>query len=91
MLAVNRARKLAVTSRRSVQVIMVFTLGVLVLSDCMAMFSKQGSKGQAWHQDCAPEDAKKFNMNRLVYSSDITAHIGGQTLVVPVYAKGHVG
>ena len=50
---------------------------------CMTMFSKQGSKGQAWHQDCAPEDAKKFNMNRLVYSSDITANIGGQTLVVP--------
>jgi ectoine hydroxylase len=50
---------------------------------CMTMFSKQGSKGQAWHQDCAPEDANKFNMNRLVYSSDITADIGGQTLVVP--------
>ena len=50
---------------------------------CMTMFSKQGSKGQAWHQDCAPEDAKKFNMNRLIYTSDITADIGGQTLVVP--------
>jgi ectoine hydroxylase len=50
---------------------------------CMTMFSKQGSKGQAWHQDCAPEDAKKFNMNRLVYSRAITADSGGQTLVVP--------
>lgn len=50
---------------------------------CMTMFSKQGSKGQAWHQDCAPEEAKKFNMNRLVYTSDITTAIGGQTLVVP--------
>lgn len=50
---------------------------------CMTMFSKQGSKGQAWHQDCAPEEAKKFNLNRLVYTSDITPAIGGQTLVVP--------
>ncbi len=50
---------------------------------CMTMFSKQGTKGQAWHQDCAPEDAAKFNMNRLIYTSDITPEIGGQTLVVP--------
>ena len=50
---------------------------------CMTMFSKQGTKGQAWHQDCAPEDAAKFNMNRLIYTHDITQETGGQTLVVP--------
>jgi hypothetical protein len=50
---------------------------------CMTMFSKQGTKGQAWHQDCAPEDPAVFNMNRLVYTEDITADIGGQTIVVP--------
>ncbi len=50
---------------------------------CMIMFSKQGTKGQAWHQDCAPEDARKFNMNRLVYTSDITPEIGGQTVIIP--------
>ncbi len=50
---------------------------------CMTMFSKQGSKGQAWHQDCAPENPAQFNMNRLVYTSDITPEIGGQTVVVP--------
>ena len=49
----------------------------------MVMFSKQGTKGQSWHQDCSPENPKQFNINRLVYSSDITAEIGGQTVFVP--------
>ena len=50
---------------------------------CMVMFSKQGTSGQAWHQDCPPEDARRHNLNRLVYTSDITDEIGGQTVVVP--------
>ena len=50
---------------------------------CMVMFSKQGTVGQAWHQDCPPDDPGVFNLNRLVYTSDITDEIGGQTVVVP--------
>ena len=50
---------------------------------CMVMFSKPGTVGQAWHQDCPPDDPAVFNLNRLVYTSDITDEIGGQTLVVP--------
>lgn len=50
---------------------------------CMTMFSKRGTSGQAWHQDCAPDDPALFNMNRLIYSEDISEDIGGQTLVVP--------
>jgi hypothetical protein len=50
---------------------------------CMTMFSRRGTKGQAWHQDCAPEDPHLFNLNRLVYTEDITPEIGGQTVVVP--------
>ncbi|MGV6806765.1 MAG: phytanoyl-CoA dioxygenase family protein [bacterium] len=49
----------------------------------MVMFSRQGTKGQAWHQDCPPDEPDLFNMNRLVYTHDITEDIGGQTLVVP--------
>lgn len=41
------------------------------------------SKGQAWHQDCAPENPAHFNLNRLVYTHDITAQMGGQTVVMP--------
>jgi hypothetical protein len=50
---------------------------------CMTMFSKRGTRGQAWHQDCAPEDPAVFNMNRLVYTEDISPETGGQTMVVP--------
>ena len=54
----------------------------------MVMFSKKGSKGQAWHQDCPPEDKTQFNLNRLVYTMDINQNIGGQVLVVPGSHKG---
>lgn len=49
----------------------------------MVMFSRQGSKGQSWHQDCPPEFPSHFNLNRLVYTHDVTPEIGGQTVVVP--------
>lgn len=56
---------------------------------CMVMFSKQGTSGQAWHQDCPPDDPEQFNLNRLVYTSDITDEVGGQTVIVPgSYKKG---
>ena len=54
----------------------------------MIMFSKKGSNGQAWHQDCPPEDKSQFNLNRLVYTMDIDEHTGGKTLVVPGTHKG---
>ncbi|HKU16176.1 MAG TPA: phytanoyl-CoA dioxygenase family protein [Steroidobacteraceae bacterium] len=49
---------------------------------CMVMFSKPGTAGQAWHQDCAPEDPAIHNLNRLVYTSDVGPLDGGQTVVV---------
>jgi hypothetical protein len=49
----------------------------------MVMFSKKGTSGQAWHQDCPPNDSSKFNLNRLVYCRDLTEDIGGQTVVMP--------
>ena len=50
---------------------------------CMTMFSGRGTKGQAWHQDCAPENASIFNLNRLIYTEDLRPEVGGQTVVVP--------
>lgn len=51
---------------------------------CMVMFSSQGTKGQAWHQDCAPKNQRKFNLNRLIYTMDIdAAKTGGQVMVMP--------
>lgn len=50
---------------------------------CMVMFSKHGTVGQAWHQDCSPDVDGQFNLNRLVYTHDIDSASGGQTVVVP--------
>lgn len=49
----------------------------------MTMFSKKGTKGQAWHQDSPPEDSRKFNLNRLIYTHDISQETGGKTVVMP--------
>ncbi len=56
----------------------------------MVMFSKKGSQGQAWHQDCPPEDKSQFNLNRLVYTMDINDATGGKTLVMPGTHRGGV-
>ncbi|GAA4278087.1 phytanoyl-CoA dioxygenase family protein [Aquimarina mytili] len=50
---------------------------------CMMMFSKAGSVGQAWHQDCSPVDKKLYNLNRLVYTHDITEETGGEIVIFP--------
>jgi len=50
---------------------------------CMVMYSHAGSSGQAWHQDCPPDDPCRFNMNRLVYSHEIEPDAGGEVVVVP--------
>ena len=58
---------------------------------CMVMFSKQGTKGQAWHQDCPPENQKQFNLNRLIYTHDITHELGGETIILPkTHLKGAI-
>lgn len=57
---------------------------------CMMMFSEAGSKGQAWHQDCPPENPKRFNLNRLVYSHDITNDTGGEIVIIPEAHKAGV-
>ncbi len=74
----------AIDADSRVQAITDAILGAGWRSDyCMVMFSKQGTAGQAWHQDCPPDDPAQHNLNRLVYTSDITDDIGGQTVVVP--------
>ena len=57
---------------------------------CMMMFSKAGSKGQAWHQDCPPDDPKKYNLNRLVYTHDITDETGGEIVIMPEAHKAGI-
>lgn len=49
----------------------------------MVMFSKKGTAGQAWHQDCPPDNPAHHNLNRLIYTSDIVSEIGGEVVVMP--------
>lgn len=48
----------------------------------LVMWSVGGGKGQAWHQDCPPDDPQAFNMNRLFYMQD-TRQEDGAIVVVP--------
>jgi len=57
---------------------------------CMIMFSKQGSKGQAWHQDCIPDNPLQYNLNRLVYTHDITDETGGEIVIIPKAHKAGI-
>ena len=50
---------------------------------CMVMFSRKGTSGQAWHQDCSPDIPSQHNLNRLVYTHDLTTGVGGQIVVMP--------
>lgn len=49
----------------------------------MVMYSRKGTTGQAWHQDCPPEEPTRFNLNRLVYTRDFMPEDGGQTVIMP--------
>ncbi len=51
---------------------------------CMVMFSKKDTLGQAWHQDCVCDNPQHFNLNRLIYTMDISADTtGGQITLIP--------
>lgn len=49
----------------------------------MVMFSNKSSNGQAWHQDCNPENKEIYNLNRLVYTMDINKSTGGELVLIP--------
>ena len=48
----------------------------------LIMFSIPHGRGQAWHQDCPPEEVGLFNLNRLLYPSDTNLE-NGAIIVVP--------
>jgi len=56
----------------------------------LVMWSVGGGKGQAWHQDCPPNDPSAYNVNRLFYMQD-TAQEDGAIVVVPgSHRKGRI-
>lgn len=48
----------------------------------MVFLAVGGGKGQAWHQDCPVMPNRAFNLNRLLYTRDVT-YEDGATVVVP--------
>lgn len=58
----------------------------------LVMFSPAHSKGQSWHQDCAPIPGKPghHNVNRLIYLWDVDERTGGEVVVVPGTHRGQV-
>ena len=54
---------------------------------CMVMYSNKSSNGQAWHQDCDPSNSNIFNLNRLIYTTDINKISGGEVELIPCSHK----
>lgn len=56
----------------------------------LVMYSPPMSKGQSWHQDCAPGQAGHYNVNRLIYLWDLDERTGGEVVLVPGTHRGEV-
>ena len=56
----------------------------------MVMLATAGGKGQAWHQDCPPEDARQFNLNRLFYTEDVHKDDGAIVVVPGSHRQGRI-
>lgn len=56
----------------------------------LVMFSVGGGRGQAWHQDCPPEDIAAFNLNRLIYPENVSLEDGAIVFVPGSHRKGRI-
>ena len=56
----------------------------------LVMWSVGGGKGQAWHQDCPPDDPTRFNINRLFYMQDTGIDDGAVVLVPRSHRAGRI-
>ena len=56
----------------------------------LLMWSVGGGKGQAWHQDCPPDDPSQFNLNRLFYLQDTEVDDGAVVVVPGSHRMGRI-
>jgi ectoine hydroxylase len=56
----------------------------------LVMFSLGGGEGQAWHQDCPPDDSGAYNLNRLFYTEDVGADEGAIVFVPGSHRAGRI-
>jgi ectoine hydroxylase-related dioxygenase (phytanoyl-CoA dioxygenase family) len=58
-------------------------------SNSLVMLSARGGRGQAWHQDCR-SGGDGFNLNRLLYTSDVAAEDGAVVVVPGSHRRGRI-
>jgi ectoine hydroxylase-related dioxygenase (phytanoyl-CoA dioxygenase family) len=58
--------------------------------DSLVMLSRFGGVGQAWHQDCPPDNLEHFNVNRLFYTRDIKEEDGAIVVVPGSHRHGRI-
>jgi hypothetical protein len=58
----------------------------------LVMYSVGGGRGQAWHQDCPASgpESKEFNLNRLIYTEDVTLADGAIVFVPGSHRFGRI-
>lgn len=56
----------------------------------LVMWSVGGGSGQAWHQDCPPDDPRAFNVNRLLYVQDTKMEDGAIVIVPGSHRSGRI-
>lgn len=56
----------------------------------LVMFSVGGGRGQAWHQDCPVEATRDFNLNRLIYTGDVSVEDGAIVVVPGSHRMGRI-
>ena len=56
----------------------------------LVMWSVGGGKGQAWHQDCPPDNPSQFNLNRLFYMQDTEVDDGAVVVVPGSHRMGRI-
>jgi len=56
----------------------------------LVMFSVGGGQGQAWHQDCPAGEALGFNLNRLIYTEDVSREDGAVVFVPGSHKAGRI-
>lgn len=56
----------------------------------LVMASLLGGVGQAWHQDCPADNSTHFNLNRLIYTRDLSTEDGAVVVVPGSHRMGRI-
>jgi ectoine hydroxylase len=86
----NQAFQAFVRHRRLAQVTEIVLGPGYVDGGSLVMFSVGGGQGQAWHQDCPPDNPADFNLNRLIYPANVSLEDGAIVVVPGSHRRGRI-